>query len=242
MQSSPGLSQGIFVNAPDNYFAAGANKDMFYGDPSNSRRARLLDIVLLRQMLYDASFEWLTTQGWSFVPIDNYDGGGPEVQFAPLEVNAADYDLAWAMHMGYGVSGVCWRGTRFFDGPKSKAIVTGWIHFYKKYRQTLTNGGLVHVRRPDGQGLDAILHTNLAGGPSGERGILFVFNPTLKPITTALRINLYYTGLNDTAEVLLHDDGSPELLRLARDYSVRVQLTVAAGGYSWFAIRDGHKG
>ena len=148
MQSSPGLSQGIFVNAPDNYFAAGANKDMFYGDPSNSRRARLLDIVLLRQMLYDASFEWLTTQGWSFVPIDNYDGGGPEVQFAPLEVNAADYDLAWAMHMGYGVSGVCWRGTRFFDGPKSKAIVTGWIHFYKKYRQTLTNGGLVHVRRP----------------------------------------------------------------------------------------------
>ena len=82
----------------------------------------------------------------------------------------------------------------------------------------------------------------VAGGPSCERGILFGFKPTLKPITTALRINLYYTGLTDTAEVLLHDDGSPQLLQLARDYSVLVPLTVAAGGYSWFAIRDGHKG
>jgi hypothetical protein len=52
-------------------------------------------------MLYDATYEWLTTQGWSFVPFGNYGVGGAEVEFAPLEANAADYDLAWAIHMGY---------------------------------------------------------------------------------------------------------------------------------------------
>ena len=58
-------------------------------------------LLLPQQMLYDVTYEWLTTQGWSFVPFGNYGVGGAEVEFAPLEANAADYDLAWAIHMGY---------------------------------------------------------------------------------------------------------------------------------------------
>ena len=33
-------SLGVFVNAPDVYFAAGANKMMFYGDPTNFGKPR----------------------------------------------------------------------------------------------------------------------------------------------------------------------------------------------------------
>jgi hypothetical protein len=25
--------------------------------------------------VYDNSYEWITTQGWSFLPLDNYGGG-----------------------------------------------------------------------------------------------------------------------------------------------------------------------
>ena len=61
--------------------------------------------------------------------------------------------------MGYGVAGVCWRGPSIFEGPKSKALVTKWVAFYNKYRATLTSEMLIHVRRPDGQSIDAILHS-----------------------------------------------------------------------------------
>ena len=50
-------------------------------------------------MIYDNSFEWITTQGWSFLPLDNYGGGAAEGKFRPLEVNVADYDLAWAQYL-----------------------------------------------------------------------------------------------------------------------------------------------
>ena len=225
------------MNAPDNYFSAGANKMMFYGDPSQNRRARLIDLLLSRQMLFDGTYEWLSTQGWALVPIENYDGGGSEVAFAPLEVNLEDYDLAWATYMGYGVSGVCWRGNKFFDGPKSQTVVTQWVKFYKRYRDILTNGGLVHVRRPDGQGLDAVLHTNADNTTGAVRGLLFVFNPTATTITAGLPVSMYYTGLDTVANVFLQDDGAPQVLTLARDYSVTVQMSVPAGGYAWFIVR-----
>ena len=37
---------GVSVNAPDRYFNAGANKMMFYGDPTNFGRPRKMDLLL----------------------------------------------------------------------------------------------------------------------------------------------------------------------------------------------------
>lgn len=65
-----------------------------YGFLSSSQ-----DLLLSRQMIYDNSFEWITTQGWSFLPLDNYGGGAAEAKFRPLEVNVVDYDLAWAQYL-----------------------------------------------------------------------------------------------------------------------------------------------
>ena len=46
--------------------------------------------------------------------------------------------------------------------PRLTIVVKKWIAFYNKYRSTLTSEMLIHVRRPDGQSLDAILHANPA--------------------------------------------------------------------------------
>ena len=104
-----------------------------------------------------------------------------------MEANSFDYDLAWAQYMGYGVAGVCWRGPRIYEGPRSKAVVKRWIAFYNRYRQTLTSEMLIHVRRPDGQSIDAVLHANPASG-APEKGLLFAFNPTDKAITSNVSV------------------------------------------------------
>ena len=231
-------SQGISINAPDRYFASGSNKMMFYGDPTNYGVPRKRDLLLSRQMLFDATYEWLPTQGWSLVPLEPY--GVDNIQstaastFSPLEENVVDYDYAWAMYMGYGVSGVCWRGKKIFEGPKSQAVVTKWVTWYKKYRDTLTSELLIHVRRPDGQGLDGILHANPKGGMvSGEkeRGILFMFNPTGYDIVENVTINLYYTGLETVALL----NGTKYVLE--RDYTVVVEVKVLAESYAWWVVQ-----
>ena len=63
---------------------------MFYADPTNFGKPRRMDLLLSRQMVYDNTFEWIATQGWSFLPLDGYGGGGTEAQFRPLEENAFD--------------------------------------------------------------------------------------------------------------------------------------------------------
>jgi hypothetical protein len=211
---------------------------MFYGDPTNYGEPRQKDLLLSRQMLFDGTFEWLPTQGWSFLPLENYAGGvGPGSQFAPLEANVADYDLAWAMYMGYGVAGVCWRGARVFDGPASKAVVSRWIGWYNLYRSTLTSGSLIHVRRPDGQGIDAVLHAHV-DRPDGVAGILFVFNPTNTPLSVTLNVPVYYTGLNETATMQRGDEGgAPAVLPVRRDYSVVLpNVSIAARGYAYWTV------
>ena len=236
-------AQGISVNAPDRYWSVGANKMMFYGDPTNYGSPRKMDLLLSRQMLFDATYEWLPTQGWSLVPLEPY-GGNSDVAaaaFSPLEENVIDYDYAFAMYLGYGVSGVCWRGKKIFEGPKSQAVVTKWVSWYKKYRDTLTSELLIHFRRPDGQNLDGVLHANPRGGKisgENERGIFFVFNPTGRDVETTVSLNLYYTGLTDVAMVR---EGGGSMVNgtkyvLHRDYTVNFPVSLQAESYAWFVI------
>lgn len=141
--------------------------------------------------------------------------------------------------------GVCWRGPRIFEGPASKAVVTKWIAFYRKYRPTLTSEMLVHVRRPDGQNVDVILHANSAAD-AAEQGLLFAFNPTDKAITANVSVSLYYTGLESTATVTAGsvDEldtassamGAPQVHTLRRDYSIVIEMAIPANGYEWWVI------
>ena len=65
------------------------------------------------------------------------------------------------------------------------------VNAVKTYRDILTTD-VIHIRRPDGQGLDAFMHA----GPQlpAHQGFALVFNPTLTNITAPLTFPLYYTG------------------------------------------------
>ena len=53
----------------------------------------------------------------------------------------------------------CYRGYRLYEGEETRRRVRAWVNFYKRYRDIL-NSDLVHLRRPDMQGLDGFVHVN----------------------------------------------------------------------------------
>ena len=49
---------------------------------------RWMDLSVSRQGLYDDTFMKTPTEGWMFLPLDVYHGGGDAAKFEPLEKNS----------------------------------------------------------------------------------------------------------------------------------------------------------
>jgi hypothetical protein len=111
-------------------------------------------------------------------------------------------------------------------------VVSKWVTFYKKHRAIL-DSDIIHLRRADGRDLDYILHVNPA---IEEKGLLMVYNPTSELVTRTLQIPLYYTGLTDTAQIS-PEDGTAKQVKLNRDYSAGIAVTIPAHGSTWVTIR-----
>lgn len=62
-----------------------------------------------------------------------------------------------------------------------------------------------------------------------------VFNPTLADAVRTLDVNLYYTGLCDTAKVT-GEDGKAASVNLSRDYHAPIAVSVPASGFAWYVI------
>ena len=75
-----------------------------------------------------------------------------------------------------------------------------------------------------------------------EKGLAFVWNPTNEPISGDFELPLYYTGLDETASIAVHQSfherGSTANFSLDWRYRVRVPLTVPAQGHVWLLIKD----
>ena len=134
-------------------------------------------------------------------------------------------------YLGYGTA-ACYRGSRLYDTDETKAVVNKWVSWYKQHRQILISD-IVHVRRPDMQGIDAVLHVN----PNlREVGLLMVFNPTGEETAEAvLRVPLYYTGLTETAKVT-DSKGETTTMDLSRGYEVDIALTMEPMSVEWFVF------
>ena len=59
--------------------------------------------------------------------------------------------------------------------------------------------------------------------------------PTDASITKTLDIPLYYTGLTNTAQIR-DQKGTPKEYALAREYKVKLPVTLPANGYTWILI------
>jgi hypothetical protein len=169
--------------------------------------------------------------GWMFVPLTEYHGGGAAATIEPLDEHRDHYERMLVSNLALGVQ-ACYRGPRLYDTQRTEGLVRDTVAWFERYRDILESD-LIHGRRADGRDLDWMLHVNPR---LDEKGMLVVFNPLEHEVKRSLRVNLYYTGLEHEARIS-HQDTAEQKVALARDYSVRLDVSVLAGGWTWYVIR-----
>jgi hypothetical protein len=223
--------RGVFLNVPDWYFLVGSNKTGMGYRETNWSLPRAQQHIHARQNLFDGTWEKTPTMGWMFVPLVEYQGGGPAATIEPLKDHLADYEQHLANNLGYGAQ-ACYRGPRLYDSEETKAAVKKWVTWFKAHRAILESD-VIHLRRADARDLDGILHVN----PNlPEKGLAVLYNPTDHAIEKEIKLPLYYTGLQDTAHIA-ERGAQAHSYALDRDHIVRLKVTIPPAGMTWFVIR-----
>ncbi len=222
--------RGVSLNVPDWYFLNGSSKTGMGYREVNWSLPRERQVLLARQNMYDGTWKKTPTMGWMFLPLVEYQGGGAEATLEPLEEHLDTYEAHLTQNFGYGIQ-ACYRGPRLYDTDETKAVVKRSVDFYREHRAIL-DSDVIHVRRPDGRDIDAILHVNPR---LSERGLLMVFNPLDEPVRRTLNVPLYYTGIANSA-AFRAADGTANTYTLDRDYRVELPVEIEAGGRAWYVI------
>ena len=147
-----------------------------------------------------------------------------------MNEHLSHYETRLRNLFGAGVQ-ACYRGPRLYDTEQTRKLVTQWVAFYKQYRQIL-DSDIIHLRRPDGQDWDGIMHVN---PQSKRKAFISVYNPLDIAIEREIEVPLYYTGLTNKAIVKEQDKNGKEY-SLARNYSILLKIRIPAKGYNWYII------
>ena len=223
-------ANGVYLNVPDWYFLSGSNKTPMGYVETNWSLPRAYQEIIERQNIYDGTWQKTPSMGFMFVPLTQYHGGGAAATIEPLNEHLDHYETRLRNLFGAGVQ-ACYRGPRLYDTEATKELVNKWVSFYKKYRQIL-DSDIIHLRRPDGQDWDGIMHVNPA---LKQKGFISVYNPLDTPISKEIRIPLYYTGLTDKVTIK-EQDQNVQVYVLERDYSITIPITIPAKGYNWYIV------
>jgi hypothetical protein len=224
-------ARGVYLNVPDWYFLEGSTKTAMGYRETNWSLPRERQILLGRQNIFDGTWEKAPSMGWMFVPLVQYQGGGEAATLEPLRDHLDAYGAHLAQNFASGVQ-ACYRGPRLYDSDETQALVKHWVDFYKRHRAIL-DSDIIHVRRPDGRDLDAILHVNPR---LPEKGVAVVYNPLDQEVRKTMTLPLYYTGLARTA-LIREQEGKPQRYVLDREYRVEVPVRVPARGLTWLVIQ-----
>ena len=217
-----GQRRGLYMPAPDYYFLNGqASTGMGFRESTDGLDI-VLQTVLWRQYIYDGTWHKTASMGGVGLNLGVLPGG--------MEKSLDRYERQFFSLLSSGAQ-IGMSGPRIYDGPNSKAMLKKWTDWYRRYR-AIIQGDIIHLRRPDGRGLDYYLHVN----PSNkEKGMLLVFNPLNEVVKKEISVPLYYTGLSASARIR-EQEGPPQTYQLDGACNVRVALTIPANGYSWFII------
>ena len=217
-----GQRRDLYLTIPDWYVLNGQTcTGMGYREATDNIEVGLQTLVY-RQYIFDATWHKTAQMGWVNLNTEVLHGG--------MEKNLDKYERFFFTMLSSGAQ-VWVRGHRLYDGPGSKAMLVKWMTWYRRYRD-LIQGDIIHLRRPDGRGLDYYLHVNPKGK---EKGMLLVFNPLEHPVTKTLDLPLYYTGLQGSASIR-EQEGKPATCRLDGEAKTKYEVTVPANGYNWYII------
>lgn len=219
--------RSVFLNVPDYYFLNGSNKTAMGYRETNWSLPREQQHVHARQNLFDGTWAKTPSMGWMFVPLVQYHGGGAAATIEPLKDHLQDYELHFANTLGYGAQ-ACWRGTRLYDSPETKAVVVRMVQWFKSNRRVLESD-VVHLRRADGRRLDYVLHVTDSGP---KEAMLVVYNPTDSELSEEISVPLEHYGFRSGTVTILREDGTKKHAKV----SERIKVSVKRHGWTWFKI------
>lgn len=223
---------GIYVNQPDSYFLAGGNKTGMGYREENWSLPRREQLIHARQNIYDGTWSKNQSMGWMFVPLTEYQGGGPAATIEPLKDHLREYETHFANTLGSGVQ-ACWRGPRLYDSPETRDVVKKWVSWFKQHREILESD-LIHGRRADGRDIDYMIQVK-----PGAKVCAFtvVHNPTPTALNRVVRLPLRYAGLRNSAWVRIND-GKPTRVAIDPDGYANLEVSVPAESRSWVAVSE----
>lgn len=223
--------KGVYLTVPDWYFLNGSSKTGMGYRESNWSLPRKEQEIIERQNIYDGTWEKTPSMGWMHVPLMEYQGGGEAATIEPLKDHLPHYGQRLADLFGAGVQ-AAYRGSRLYDSDETLDLVKKWVTFYKQHRAIL-DADIIHVRRPTGRDIDAILHVNPA---NSEKGLLMVYNPLDKDIKQDLVLNVYYSGVGKKARV--SENGGKSVTYSVNDrHEITLAVNVKANSESWYIIK-----
>jgi hypothetical protein len=224
--------RGVYVNQPDYYFLAGGNKTGMGYRESNWSLPRAQQLIHSRQHIFDGTWTKPQTAGWTFVPLTEYQGGGPAATLEPLKDNLPDYEAHLVCTLGSGVQ-ACWRGPRLYDSDETKAVVQRWVAWFKKYRPILESD-LLHVRRADGRDVDYVMQVN---PKLKTRALAMIHNPLDEEVERTIVLPLYYAGLKEQAKIREQEG---KLKPITLDGRNRASTVVRIGPHSrtWLVVEE----
>tara|TARA_B110000305_G_C19368480_1_gene603169 strand:- start:444 stop:677 length:234 start_codon:yes stop_codon:yes gene_type:complete len=77
------------------------------------------------------------------------------------------------------------------------------------------------------------MHVNPNGN---EKGLLVIHNPLEEAISRNITVNLYYTGLSETA-LISEQNGKPVRYKLNREYCVKILVIIRAKSQTYLVIK-----
>lgn len=223
---------GIMLRVPDYYYLNGQSSCGMGYREHNWSLPREQQLIHTRQNIWDGTWEKMPTMGWMFVPLTQYHGGGAAATIEPLHKHIDHYERMMQANLGMGVQAV-YRGSRLYDTPAVRDMVIRNVKWFKQHRQILESD-LIHGRRADARDVDWMVHVNPR---IQEKAMLVAYNPLDHEVTRTIKVPLYYSGLTDTAKMSI-GGAKPSDVRLARDYSVSVEVTIPAGGMQWVLFTE----
>lgn len=115
----------------------------------------------------------------------------------PMEEHADEYDAYLANIYGYGFEGKPFCKVPF-EGPKSKAAVQRWLNFWKEHRAYFKDGYLIHLKEPDGEQVDAVMHLQDDG--QKKKALVVAYNPAATEQSCELCLKMDGCDWSYTAE------------------------------------------
>ncbi|HEY0826453.1 MAG TPA: hypothetical protein VGE40_00005 [Bacilli bacterium] len=222
---------GYYVCAAQGFaaFAHGANRfaTSGYDEGEFGTLGVWAQIMATRKGAYEFTKVYRQEQGEYYVPIVPWLGGeGME----PLEEHAEEYNAYLANCFGYGFEGTTYQRLSYY-GPKTEQIVKRWIGFWKTNAAYFKQGDLIHISKPDGKNLDAVLH--LLQSEDETKALLVVYNPLEQEQTGVLKFPFFEIGLAANQQWAITDEADRSLSIMRDDH---LSVTVPRRNAIWLYL------